>query len=727
LNLKAAMVASKKPISLAAAMMAAACPCAGLAQTPQAATPAPHPVPAGAIEQIVVTASRINLLGHASTASQGSITKKELELRPVYRVGQLLETVPGLVVSIHSGEGKAPQYLARGFNLDHGTDIANFVDDMPINRPSNTHGQGYSDLNFLIPETFAGLDYTKGPYYAEIGDFGSVVSDHLRLANDLPNQIILSAGTLGDERIAMTGTLHLTNGDTIAAAADISHLDGPFDPPNNFRKIATEIRYASGTATDGYSLTGMYYKGQGRFTTDQPQRAIDEGLIDRFGTLDPTDGQFSERESLDGHYAKSGDDWQFRISGYGIHSLQTLWNNFTHFLFDPINGDQEQQSEDRTTVGGETTFSYQTEIAGFENDIVVGVQGRHDDIYTDKRHTKDRQVLDYCESSIGFYSVGQTACNADSIQVADTGVFADVTTHWQPWLRTILGARQEFYNGTDRSLITGFKGVGSQALFQPKGSLVIGPWLQTELYISAGRGFHSDDARGVFQTLPLEGIPGLSHHTPFMAKSDGEEIGLRTTPLKNLNIQAALFEIEFASELIYDQDMGQDQAQAPSKRRGIEISAQYRPAPWIELNTDLAATKARFRTGNPESYGLNGLYIAEAPDFIGSFGAIIDHLGPWYGGAQWRILGAYPLNPDNLVRARGYSEINVDIGYTIAPRTKLQLSLYNITDQRANAFEYDYVTRLPGEPPGGVTSELQDRQVHPLEPLSARLMLTQGF
>ena len=680
-----------------------------------------------AIETIVVTASRLDLLGRASTASQGSITKKELQLRPVYRVGQLLETVPGLVVSIHSGEGKAPQYLARGFNLDHGTDLADFVDDMPINRPTNTHGQGYSDLNFLIPEIFEGLDYTKGTYYPSVGDFGAVASVHLHLADDLPNQIITSVGTVGDERLVGTGTLHFSNGDRLSGAAEVSHLDGPFDPPNNFRKIAGEVRYASGTATDGFSFTGMYYKGQGRFTTDQPERAVNEGLIGRFGTLDPTDGQFSERGSLSGHYAKSGDNWQLNVNAYGIHSLQTLWNDFTHFLFDPVNGDQEEQAEDRTTVGGAATFAYHAETFGIANDFLVGVQGRHDDVYTDKRHTKNRQVLDYCESASGFYSVGKGACNADTVQLGDTGVFAEATTHWLPWLRTLIGVRQEFYKGTDRSLITGFRGIGSQALFQPKGSLVLGPWHDTELYISAGRGFHSDDVRGVFQTLPLEGIPGFGHHTPFMAKADGEEIGLRTTPLPNLNIQASVFQIEFASELVYDQDMGMDEAEAPSKRRGIEVSAQYRPYTWIELNTDLAVTKARFATGVLSSYGLNGDYIANAPNFIGSFGIIVDHAGPCYGGLQLRILGAYPLNPDNVVRGQGYSEVNIDVGYKITPHTKVQLSIYNVFNQRADAFDYDYVTRLPGEPAGGVTDERKDLQFHPLEPVSARLMLTQSF
>jgi outer membrane receptor protein involved in Fe transport len=684
-------------------------------------------VPVRVVENLVVTASRVDLLGRARTASEGSVTKKELALRPVYRVGQLLESVPGLVVSVHSGEGKAYQYLARGFNLDHGTDLATFIDGMPVNRPTNAHGQGYSDLNFLIPETLGGIDYTKGPYDASIGDFGSVASDHLRLSNDLPDQITASAGTLGDERLAAIGTLHVNNGDRLSAAAEIGHLDGPFDPPNNFRKINALLRYVQGTDTDGFSLTAMLYRGEGRLSTDQPLRALDEGLISRYGTLDRTDGNFSERESLSGQYAVSGENWQFRTNAYAIHGLQTLWNNFTHFLNDPVNGDQEQQDENRTTLGGGARFTYHATIAGIESDVTFGVQGRYDDEYVDKRHTKDRVVLDYCDVLGVSYVSGKGACNADLVQLGDTGLYAEIVTRWTPWFRTVLGAREESYNATDRSLITGFKGIGAQTLFQPKGSLILGPWANTELYLSAGRGFHSDDARGVFQTLPLEGIPGLSHRTPLLAKSNGAEIGLRTNLLPGLHLQAAYFEIEFASELIYDQDMGMDQAQAPSKRRGVEVSVQYRPSAHIEFNTDLAATKARFQTGDAASYGLNGLYIANAPDFIGSFGILVDHVGNWFGGLQCRILGSYPLNPDNKVRGAGYSEVNLDAGYTIRPGTSLQLSIFNLFNQHADAFEYDYVSRLPGEPPGGITSESQDIQFHPIEPLSARLTLTQTF
>ena len=205
------------------------------------ATPAPSPpgdkrARPTAVSEVVVTASRLDLLGRATTASQGVITEEEIKLRPAYRVGELLETVPGLVVTSHSGEGKANQFLARGFNLDHGSDIANFLDDMPINRPSNAHGEGYSDLNFIVPEVLDGLEYTKGPYYPSIGDFGDIASVHLKLADRIDDQIGLGGDTFGGYGAFVGGSRDVGPTDHLLAAAAFSKGDGPFDPPTNFRK-----------------------------------------------------------------------------------------------------------------------------------------------------------------------------------------------------------------------------------------------------------------------------------------------------------------------------------------------------------------------------------------------------------------------------------------------------------------------------------------------------------
>jgi outer membrane cobalamin receptor len=686
-------------------------------------------------ESITVVASRKNLIGKAVTASQGTVTVQELRLRPIYRVGQLLEAVPGLVVTVHSGEGKANQYLIRGFNLDHGTDIANFIDDMPVNRPTNTHGQGYSDVNFFMAPLFGSIDYTKGPFFASVGDFGAVVSTHIRLIDDLPTQIAASAGTLGDENLFAGGTYHFADGTRLIGAAEIGHVDGDTTPPQNYRKIAATTRLSHGTDTEGWSLTGMYYKGQGRNSTDQPLRAITDGLISRDGTLDPTDGSRSDRWSVSAHYGATGDTWKLWSSVYVIHSSMTLWNDFTHLLDDPINGDQEQQDETRTTAGGVVAFTEDDTIFGIATQTTAGVQDRYDTEYIDRRHTHDRVVLDYCNDGHGDYSVGASACTADAVTLNDAAPTLENTTHWLAWLRTTAGLREEIESGTDRSVLQShdFHGAVTQTLFQPKGSIAIGPWHNTELYYSAGRGFHSDDLRGVLQSVPIEGTQLSSGRAPLLAETFGQEIGLRNASLRNLQIQAAIFRQDFSSEQQYDQDAGEDVATAPSRREGVEFSGQYRPFPWIEVNSDVAFAHARYfknATSLANQYGImDGTYIALAPNFTGSFGVLVDNLGPWFGGLAERMLGSYPLTDGpSSPRAKGYRETNLDVGYKITPKIKVQLSIYNLFNSHAYSAEYYYATDITkAEVAKYGTTGVKDDQVHFLEPLSARLGLTVVF
>jgi outer membrane cobalamin receptor len=701
---------------------AASGPSAAVSKTPPAKGPAPQD--AGTI---IVTASRLDMLGKAATASQGTITQKEVELRPIYRASQLFESIPGLVVTIHSGEGKAQQYLIRGYNLDHGTDFASFVDDMPVNRPTNTHGQGYSDLNFLIPQIVSGIDYTKGPYYAAIGDFGSVASAHTRLANQIPTQVMVTVGTDGYQELFGGTTFHLSDDRRLLAAVDLSHYDGPWHPGQNFKKVNTALRYSQGSAIDGFSLTGMFYKSGGGLITDQPLRAIEAGLIDRFGTLDPTDHSKSLRYSLSAHLDKPVGPGQLSLSLYGIRSTMTLVNNFTHFLDDPINGDQEAQGETRTTFGGAAAYTLHAMLGPIESETIVGLQGRYDDVFVDRRHTLNRStILDYCtleqeDGSVIQYPTVNSYCNADRVHLLDMAPYIQTTLHWTPWLRTVAGVREDYYHATDRSTVTGTRGRGDQWLFQPKGSLILGPWARTELYFSAGRGFHSDDVRGVFGTVPEEGTSLAGGKTLLLAATNGYEIGLRTDIISRLTLQFAAFQQDFKSELTYNPDTGQDESGAPSRRRGIEISGQYHPFHWLELNADLAFAKPRYHTNDLAAYGLDAPYIADAPNFIYSAGLLIDNLGPWSGSLLWRRLGTHHLNDGEAYPTdKGYSEFNLNVGYTLPHGWKLGVGVFNLFNSHDEAADYYYTGRLQGEPAEGVT----DFQMHPLEPRSARFTIT---
>lgn len=699
------------------------------------------------VSGVVVTASRVDLLGRAITASQGSVTRKELELRPIYRIGQLYETMPGLVVTVHSGEGKANQYLMRGFNLDHGVDFASFIDGMPVNRPTNAHGQGYSDQNFLIPQIVGGIDYAKGPYYPSIGDFGSVGSAHVRLLDDLPDQASLSAGTLRDFEGFVGGTRHIDADDRVWAALDLAHLDGPWNPPGDFNRINGAARFSHGDDANGFSVTGMFYRSKGRLETDQSVYAVQDGLIGRYGTLDPTDASRSMRASLSGHYAASGRDWSLTANAYAIQSSMTLFNDFTHYLFDPAEGDQEKQDETRATLGGDAAFKWTGRLGPLVTDTTAGIQDRYDSVFVDRQHTHHEVPLPYCEldapdlsgdpglrpAPAGTPAAGGATpylavngyCSADDVRLNDLGAYVENTTRWTSWLRTMLGFRQEVYWAADHSLTRGIEGSETEMLPQPKASLILGPWLKTELYVSAGRGFHSDDAREVFLTVPYEG-PDPDFRPRLLAPTTGEEVGLRTDLVPKVQAQLAVFQQDFSSEQLYDQDQGEDQASAPSRRQGLEVSAQYHPFPWVELNTDLAFAKARYVDSLADlerRFGLDGFYIANAPSFVGSFGVIVDNLSRWYGGLQWRCLGPYPVNDgEEYPQDKGYGEVNVEVGYKVSSKLRLQLSLYNLLNTHDNAAAYYYTSRLV---PAG--AEVTGLQVHPLEPISARLTATTYF
>ncbi len=660
-----------------------------LAQTVQAQTAS-----AIGIETVTVTAERGQLLGMAATSSQGVVTSQELQLTPAYRPGQMLETIPGLVVTSHSGEGKANQYLMRGVNLDHGTDLATFVDDMPVNEPTHAHGQGYTDLNFLVPELAGGVDFTKGTYFADEGDFSAIGSDHIGIVNELSPQATATAGTMGFERVFTGGSMDQGAG-TLLGAAELQHYDGPWTHPDDQRKFNTLLRYSEGDAEKGFSITAMGYGSLWNATTDQPVRAMSDGLIGRFGTLDPTDGGLADRFSLSGRYHADTNLGTIAANLYAINNRLTLWNDFTHFLIDPVNGDQEAQNENRYTFGGGVSDKFSVTLFGANNEFLAGVQSRYDDNHVSRDQTKARAYLSTTED--------------DYVNIGSLAAYAQDTTHWTNWFRSVLGVREDFQFANDDG---SNPGATSALIFEPKGSLIFGPWEKTELYVSAGDGFHSDDVRGVDQAR-LAGIAGA----PFLAHEFGEEVGIRGAILPSLTATLTYFRLDSQSETTYDPDIGQDTAGPGSKRSGLEFNTTYQVLNWLEFYTSFAASHARYTAAYNDGTGHVGYFIPNAPTVVGSFAAYVKHLGPWGAGLEYRYLGSYPLTPDNLVRASGYGEANGEISYNFESGWKLEGGLYNILNTRANAAEFWYIDRLPGEPADGVA----DRHVHPLEPISFRI------
>ena len=669
---------------------------------PPSAPSSEPPATAGAPpEQILVTGARSELLGVAQTSSQGIVLPQEIQELPTLRPGQLLETVPGLTVTIHSGEGKANQYLLRGFNLDHGTDIATFIDGIPVNLRTHAHGQGYADLNFFIPELSAGLDYTKGPYFADEGDFSSVASVHLQYANEVPDQISASGGSFNYERLFGAGTRDFAGGHVLGAL-ELVHYDGPWTHGDDYRKVNAVLRYSEGEAHEGYSLTGMYYRGLWNATTDQPERAMDPAYmatlnltpIGRFGTLDPSDAGQTQRMSLSGVYSHGTLDWHLDANAYVVNSNLTLWNDFTHFLNDPVHGDQEAQNDIRTFFGGGITYAQYPMLLGANAEILTGLQGRYDDIHVYRLHTEDRVAFSTLEN--------------DRVGEGSAGAYAQLTDYWTEWFRTVIGVREDYFTATDHGTNAA---TANQTIFQPKGSVVIAPFPDWELYVSAGRGFHSNDVRGI------------ATGGEFLTSSEGQEIGIRATPIPTLHITATLFQMNFNSELTYDPDVGQTSAGPPSRRTGVEINPSYTPFDWLEIYGSIALTHARFTETFDDGAGHIGRYIPDAPATIGNIGIYLRNLGPWFGAVEFRYLGHHPLTPDDSVQSNGDREWNLNVGYNFGSGIKTQLEIINVLDSKDTAAEYFYTDRLPGEPAAGVP----DLHIHPLEPRSFRFTVAKSF
>jgi outer membrane receptor protein involved in Fe transport len=703
--------------------------------------PPAHPqAPAGAsqaVEEIVVTAARLNLIGTASTASQGIVNDDELTLTPAYRPGQVLETVPGLDVTVHSGEGKANQYLMRGYNLDHGTDLALFVDGMPVNEPTHAHGDGYADINFMIPELATGVTYTKGPYYAFEGDFASVGAIHVNYLDKIPDQVSLGVGTMDFQRAFTAGSTPLGNG-TLLAAGEVQHYDGPWDTPGDQRKVNSVLRYSSGSDQQGYAVTAMLYHDLWNAQTDQPERALAEGLINRYGELDPSDGGQAQRESLSMNVHDEIGGGKLLASAYVIGNHLILWNDFTHYLIDPLNADQEQQREDRTTVGSDLSYTHNYAWLGANTELVEGLHVRYDFNEVSRVPTQDRIPLTPVQLAAVDYPSAFT--EKDRVQLGALAGYVQATTHWSEWFRSVIGFRADYIYGSDTGT---YPGDASSALPEPKASLIFTPRDTTEFYLSYGRGYHTDDLRGVNQAR-LQGVYGA----PLIASQSGEELGVRQQLLGGkIAATLALFNLNAQSETTYNPDIGQDTAGPGSTRRGFELNITYQALRWLEFYGSYSGDRARYTSPLDDGTGHLGYYLPNAPFATGSFNVYIRNLGPWSGGLAYRYLGAYPLSSgpcnDSAVAAdfpglsscalaptrqgqvfgSGYGEWNADLHYAFAHGWTAGLGIYNLLNNHSNAMEYWYVDRLPGEPVVGAA----DIHFHPLEPISARLSVGKIF
>jgi outer membrane receptor protein involved in Fe transport len=649
------------------------------------------------LEELVVTGRREHLAGEARSASEGVVGQMDLAIRPLLRPGDVLEAVPGLIVTQHSGSGKSNQMFLRGFNLDHGTDFSTAIDGMPINLRSHGHGQGYTDINFLIPETVARINFVKGPYHAELGDFSSAGGAEIETADVFSNQLAWTAGENGFHRGLAMGSL--TAGSTrLAGALEVQRYDGAWtDVDEDVKKLNGLIKLGGGDDAARWQTTVMHYDNKWNAADQIPERAVAAGIISPLGSIDTTLGGDTRRSSLSGEVQRSRGDHTTRWTAYLIDYEMNLYSNFTYRLDDPARGDQFQQVDDRIILGGSYHHHWNP------SDTLQhrwGVAVQYDDIDT-----------------VGLYRTlaRERTGTVRQDAVGETSLGAHYEAIWSlsPRWRAVLGARADHFRFDGDAEDPRNSGTERDTLISPKASLIYRTSPDTDWYASAGKGFHSNDARGVTQQVdPVTG-EAVSSVDPLVS-SRGAELGLKTQWQQRWNLAAALWYLELDSELLFVGDAGTTEATRPSERWGLELNNFWMIDEVWSLEADIAWTDARFSDDAVE-----GRQIPGALETVASATLSAQTHAGWFGALRVRYVDGAPLIEDGSVTAHSATLVHLSLGWA-GQRYALRADVLNLLDSDDRDIEYFYASRLEGEPPEGV----EDRHFHRFEPRQVRVTLT---
>jgi hypothetical protein len=670
------------------------------------------------LEDMIITQRADSLVGIAGSASEGHVGQEQLKYRPITRPSEVLETVPGLISSQHSGEGKASQYYLRGFNLDHGTDFLTQVDGVPVNLPSHAHGQGWMDTNFLIPELIQTINYQKGNYYAENGDFSSAGAADIQYMKNLPDHTVkFTGGSFDYYRGLVMGSQKVGDGNLLYAGETV-HNGGPWQVSNEYLKFNGVLKYSEEHGDHGWSLTGMAMGSDWNSTDQIPKRAVDSGSLDRFGAIDPTDGGRSDRYSVTGEWHRQDKDSKTQLMAYGLFTSLDLYSNFTYFQDDPVNGDQFGQPDKRYVTGFKAAHTLFHKLGRFDSESTFGLQFRNDNIQNSLTHTKAQQILDYTRN--------------DTVWQSSLSPYFDNKTTWTNWFKTNLGLRLDGYRfNVSKSNQNANNGTVYDGLVSPKLGMVFGPWAETEFYLNGGLGFHSNDARGVnTQVDPSTGKATDADGNPIekavpLSRTYGAEIGARSNWIEGLNSTLAIWWLDIDSELVFVGDAGTTSASHPSRRYGIELANFYSPNHWLTLDADLSFSKARFQ-GNPSE----GSYIPGAVETVIASGATVhDVYGGFYGGPRLRYFGPRALIEDNSVRSQETLMLSGTVGYEFNKHIKIQGEVFNMLNRKDSGIDYFYSSCLKTDPcyNSGNGAGIDDIHFHPVEPISFRMTLMTNF
>jgi len=660
------------------------------------------------LDVIEVLGRQFNLIGSANSASEGRISQDELQRRPLLRTGDLLESVPGLVATQHSGSGKANQFFLRGFNLDHGTDFSTAIDGMPVNMRSHGHGQGYTDVNFIIPELVEEIQFRKGSYFADAGDFSAAGSAKFSTAKNLNSRTAsLGVGEFGFSRLLLAGAEENSAGNLVYGL-EHQRYEGPWDSVDeNVGRTNLWLKQHWETAEDKLQLMFMGYDNSWNSADQIPDRAVQSNLISEFGSIDPSAGGDSSRYSLSANWQRNLNNGSLSANVYAIDYAMELYSNFSYFT--SPQGDQFQQLDQRRIYGGSLERRQDITFGAFKISNTYGTQIRIDDI--DKvglRSSAQRQIL--------------SPIRLDSVVEKSAGLYWQSELHWTDKLRTVVGLRYDYYDfdvtaieAADISTLRPNSGAQSDDIVTPSVSLIYTLSESSEFYVSVGQGFHSNDARGT--TIRFDPVSGeTAAPVDPLVDTLGSEIGFRTFLTDRLNASIALWQLDIDSELIFVGDAGNtEDTGLGSERKGVEITTFFQLSNALSVDMEYSWADSRFTR---KIAGLD-----EVPGALNNVfsGGLSLSLGDKLQGAlRIRHFDDYAL--DEGQRAEGSTLLNLRLTYSPTSKFSITADLLNLLDSNDRDIEYFYESQLANE-----TVPVGDHHYHVFEPRSLRVYFNYRF
>jgi TonB dependent receptor/TonB-dependent Receptor Plug Domain len=623
----------------------------------------------------------------AETASSVHLGRQKLDQQPSLTPDDLLRHVPGLVVAQHAGGGKADQLFLRGFDADHGTDVAISVDGVPANMPSHGHGQGYADTHWVIPDLVKSVDVHKGPYSVELGDFYTAGAVEMHTFDEAPLTLRATLGTeldgpaAGKEatvRVVAFGSPELPAGKALLGG-EVFSTDGPFANPQDFQRQNLFAKWRAPLGGGDFELRGTFYTASWNASGQIPERAVDAGTLDRFGSVDPSEGGDSGRESVTATWETSDDHGdRLRIQTFLVDYRLRLLSNFTFFARDPANGDEIEQDDGRTISGISARLSRPHRLFGGLGVLTLGVQGRHDDVDEGLWHAAKRVRLSDC------FDDGTNPCFLTHSRISDAGIYAEEELQLD-WLRITAGLRYDFFvwdvdDLNPRTVTTPATAGGSarQGIASPKLSLLATLIPELDVYANGGFGFHSNDARAAV------------HADSGLARAIGAEVGARVRPKPGLSASAALWYLYLSSEQVWNGDVGGTVAAGATERYGLDLDVDWAVTPWLAVDANIAVAHAAFK----ENAG-NGDSLALAPKVMGGGGIVFHDRHGWIS-LRARGLGARPANDENTLTAQGYFVVDLVAGRRFGP-WELGLTVLNVLNADWREAQFAEASRLPAE------------------------------